>query len=353
MGMPSVNISFSEKAATAIKRGERGIVALILRDTVGIHKNTFEVLTKTDIPEWITEDNKEQINLALMGYVNAPKKIIIYVIGEEDEYTEALKYLETARFDYLAIPTVETDAKGTEIVTWIKTQRNDGKRCKAVLPNQAGDFEGIINYATEKAVLGEKEYTTEQYCSRIAGLIAGTPLTIACTHAPLTELTDCTRLNKEERDSAVDAGKFIIWHDGEKVKVGRGVNSLTTTTEDKNSQYKKIKIVEATDLIYDDLVRTIQDSYIGKYANSYSNKCLLLSAIGTYFSTLIAGGILSSAIIEIDIEANKRYLDSKGINTSEMSDTELKQADTDDKVFIKATIKIIDAMEDVSLPINI
>lgn len=353
MGMPSVNISFSEKAATAIKRGERGIVALILRDTVGIHKNTFEVLTKTDIPEWITEDNKEQINLALMGYVNAPKKIIIYVIGEEDEYTEALKYLETARFDYLAIPTVETDAKGTEIVTWIKTQRNDGKRCKAVLPNQVGDFEGIINYATEKAVSGEKEYTTEQYCSRIAGLIAGTPLTIACTYAPLTELTDCTRLNKEERDSAVDAGKFIIWHDGEKVKAGRGVNSLTTTTEDKNSQYKKIKIVEATDLIYDDLVRTIQDSYIGKYANSYSNKCLLLSAIGTYFSTLIAGGILSSAIIEIDIEANKRYLDSKGINTSEMSDTELKQADTDDKVFIKATIKIIDAMEDVSLPINI
>lgn len=353
MGMPSVNISFSEKAATAIKRGERGIVALILRDTVGIHKNTFEVLTKTDIPEWITEDNKEQINLALMGYVNAPKKIIVYAIGEENEYTEGLKYLETTRFDYLAIPTVETDGKCSEVATWIKTQRANGKRCKVVLPNYTGDSEGIINYATEKAIEGDTEYTTEQYCSRIAGLIAGTPLTISCTYAPLMELTDCTRLNKADMDSAVDAGKFIIWHDGEKVKVGRGVNSLTTTTEDKNSQYKKIKIVEATDLIYDDLVRTIQDSYIGKYANSYSNKCLLLSAIGTYFSTLIAGGILSSAIIEIDIEANKRYLDSKGINTSEMSDAELKQADTDDKVFLKATIKIIDAMEDVSLPINI
>ena len=353
MGMPNIDLSFSEKAATVVKRGERGIVALILRDTVGIHKNAFEVLTTTDISEWITEDNKKQINLALMGYVKAPKKVLVYVIGEEDEYTAALKYLETTRFDYLAIPTVETDGKCAEVATWIKTQRANGKRCKAVLPNYTGDSEGIINYATEKAIEGDTEYTTEQYCSRIAGLIAGTPLTIACTYAPLTELTDCTRLNKKEMDAAIDAGQFIIWHDGEKVKVGRGVNSLTTTTEEKNSQHKKIKIIEATDLIYDDLVKVIQDSYIGKYANSYSNKCLLLSAIGTYFNTLIAEGILSSATIEIDIEANKRYLDSKGVDTSEMNDTELKQADTDDKVFLKATIKILDAIEDVSLPINI
>ena len=32
MGMPSVSISFTERAITAVKRGERGIVALILRD---------------------------------------------------------------------------------------------------------------------------------------------------------------------------------------------------------------------------------------------------------------------------------------------------------------------------------
>ena len=353
MGMPNIDLSFSEKAATVVKRGERGIVALILRDTVGIHKNVFEVLTTTDISEWITEDNKKQINLALMGYVKAPKKVLVYVIGAEDEYTAALKYLETTRFDYLAIPTVETDGKCAEIATWIKTQRANGKRCKAVLPNYTGDSEGIINYTTEQAVEGEIKYTTEQYCARIAGLIAGTPLTIACTYAPLTELTDCTRLNKEEMDAAIDAGKFIIWHDGEKVKVGRGVNSLTTTTEKKNAQHKKIKIIEATDLIYDDLVKVIQDSYVGKYANSYNNKCLLLSAIGTYFDSLIKDGILSSASIEIDVEANKLYLDSKGVDTSEMSDTELKQADTDDKVFLKATIKILDAIEDVSLPINI
>lgn len=353
MGMPSIDIGFTEKAITVVKRGERGIVALILRDTVGVHQTPFEVLTITDIPEWITEGNKKQINLASMGYVNAPKKIIVYVIGEEDEYTEGLKYLETARFDYLAIPTVETDGKCSEIATWIKTQRVNGKRCKAVLPNYTGDSEGIINYATEKAIEGDTEYTTEQYCSRIAGLIAGTPLTIACTYAPLIELTDCTRLNKKEMDAAIDSGKFIIWHDGEKVKVGRGVNSLTTTTQEKNNQFKKIKIVEAMDLIYDDLIKTIEDSYIGKYSNSYSNKCLLLSAIGSYFDSLIQDGILSEATIEIDIEANKAYLDSKGINTSEMSDTELKQVDTDDKVFLKATIKILDAIEDVSLPINI
>ena len=68
-------------------------------------------------------------------------------------------------------------------------------------------------------------------------------------------------------DEAIDGGEFILYHDGEKVKVGRGVNSLQTTTADRGEQCKKIKIVEAMDLMKRDITTTMQDSYIGKYAN--------------------------------------------------------------------------------------
>lgn len=355
MGMPSVNVSFSEKAAQVIKRGERGVVALILKETTIPTTNPITILDVTDIPTTLSAFNQEQIKLALIGYQNAPKKIIVFVISSTGtvDYAPALTYFATTKFDYMAIPTVTTDAKTTDIVTWIKAQRDSGRKVKAVLPNVVGDNEGIINFATTSVVSGSTTYTTEKYCSRIAGLIAGTPLTIACTYAPLSELSDCTRLVKADMDTAIDSGKFIVFHDGEKVKVARGVNSLTTTTSDKGNQFKKIKIVDAMDMIYDDITKTAQDSYLGKFSNSYDNKCLLMSAIGGYFEQLILDGILSSGTVEIDIASQRAYLKAKGVATDDMSDDEIKVYDTDDKVFLKASIKILDAIEEISLPINI
>lgn len=351
MGMPSVNISFSEKAAQIIKRGERGIVALILKEATVPTTNPVTILNVSDIPDSLSDFNKSQIKLALMGYMNAPKKVIAYVVT--GDYTEALNYFELNRFDYLAIPTVETDAKTGDIVTWVKGQREAGRKVKVVLPNIVGDHEGIINYTTTEVKNATTTFTAEQYCSRIAGLIAGTPLTISCTYAPLNELIDCTKLKKSEMDAAIDAGKFIVYHDGEKVKIARGVNSLTTMSADKGNQFKKIKIVEAMDMIFDDITKTAQDSYLGKYLNTYDNKVLLMSAIGGYFEQLILDGILSSANVGIDIETQRTYLKSKGVATDDMSDDEIRVCDTDDKVFLKATVKILDAIEEISLPINI
>lgn len=354
MGMPSVSISFTEKAITAVKRGERGIVALILKDENIPETNPVTCLSSEDVPTTLSESNQEQIKLALMGYINAPKKVIAYVLGADaEDYTEALNMLKTVKFDYLAAPTVSTDNATNDIVSYVKAQRAEDKLIKAVLPNVSGDHEGVINFATATVYANDKEYTTEQYCSRIAGIIAGTPINISCTYAPLAELTDCSRLTKEEMDTAVDAGKLIVWFDGEKVKTARGVNSLTTTTQDKGDSFKKIKIVEAMDMIATDIRTTAEDDYLGKYANTYDNKCLLISAIGNYFDQLKLDGVISAYTISIDIEANRSYLKGKGIDVESMSDDEIKVADTGSFVFLKATVKILDAIEDIVLPISI
>ena len=355
MGIPGINITFSEKAVSTIKRGERGCIAMIVRDenTALQEKVIASIETIEDIPAWLNEKNQEQIKLAMLGYVNVPKQIIVYCIGLEDTYETALKYLETAKFDYLVIPTVQTDGKTLEIVSWIKGQREQRKHVKAILPNTEADSEGVINFVTETIYVGEKEYTTEQYCSRIAGVIAGTPLDISCTYAPLPEVTDCTRLNKNERKLAIEQGKLIIFHDGEKVKINSGVNSFVSTNKTKGNQFKKVKIVDIMDMISDDITRTIEDNYIGKYANSYDNKTLLLSALWSYFEELKNASILNTYDVEIDINANRLYLQSKGIETSSMNENDIKQAQTDDKVFLKAKLGILDAMEELELPIQI
>lgn len=365
MGMPSVQISFSEKAITAIQRGDKGIVALILKDK-SVNKITessdgattevevVNIETATDIPVTISEANQRQIANALIGYTNAPKEVVVVLINDEAaNYNEALKKLETIKFNYLAIPAVETDGQIQTVATWIKEQRDNDRLVKAVLPNASVDMEGVINFATEKVYINDTEYTAEQYCSRIAGLLAGTAMSISATYAPLSELTDCTRLSKKDMDKAVDAGKFIVWHDGEKVKVGRAVNSFVTTNAEKGDSFKKIKIVDTMDLIKDDIKKTAQDSYLGKYPNIYNNKCLLVAAIQAYFDLLIASGILSSATVDIDVAANREYLKGRGEDVSNMSDDDLKQANTGSTVFLIAKIGILDAIEDIVLPIEI
>lgn len=362
---PSVSISFIEKAISAITRGDRGIVVVAIKEDAPI--DVTKVTSVADIPAGLSEFNTDQIKLALKGYSNAPLRVIIYCMDAaaeklDDEYAKMMKYLETEKWTYLAIPTVETDGKAEDIASWIKSCRQNKRLFKAVLPNIAADNEGIIN-VTGYLVKGESTYTAEQCCARVAGLIAGTALTISATYAPLIDFDDCSRLTPDEEDEAVSAGKFVFTNDGEKVKVVRAVNSFQTTTDTKGDQFKKIKIVEVMDMIADDIRTTAQDSYLGKYANSYDNKCLLVTAINGYLDSLKTQGILSGGYVEIDVAAQKNYFKQKGgivkledgsekaVDTC--SDDEIKTANTGTYVFLQGHLSILDAIEDIELPIYI
>lgn len=353
-GLPSINIRFKEEGITAIQRGNKGVVAMILRDTS--ETGTFTVTSPNEIPESLSDTNKEQILLAMIGYITPPRKIIVYVIGELDEYTEAQNYLETVKFDYVVVP--EIDALDTnDFASWVKAMRDTKKRrIKAVLPNTPADHEGVINFTTKDIVdLNGRTFTTAEYCSRIAGLIAGTPLTIASTFAPLPEVVDCEKATTDELDTAINNGELVLYNDGEKIKVARGVNSLVTMTQGKLESFKKIKIIDAMDLIHDDIKRTAEDNYLGKYSNSYDNKCLLIIAIKGYLQGLELDGVLESDTTEVAIDVNRQsaYLKSIGVETESMNELEIKKANTKDKVFLTASIQILDAIEEIELDISI
>lgn len=356
MGLPNINISFSTAADNAIRRSQKGVVAIILKDAAANGSHT--VTREADIPATLSATNQAYISRALIGYVTPPKKVLVYVLATDAiDLSAALDYFETvvSEIDYLVGPPDTDTDDATEVATWIAAMRDDSFTPKAVLPDADADSEAIVNFTTDGIVVGGTTYTSAQYCSRIAGLLAGTPMTISSTYAPLAEVSNVTRLTKTAMDTAIDAGEFIIFHDGVKVKVGRGVNSLTTTTDSKGAAFKKIKIVEAVDMIQKDIKTTAQDSYIGRYANSYDNKVLLITAIKTYLTGLETAGILrsGSSVIDIDLAAQETYLQGQGVDTSEMTDQEIKMANTGDQVFLKATVSILDAIEDIDLDITI
>ncbi len=353
MGLPKINIEFKTKAVTAMKRSERGIVAIIIEDDTVGGSEIAVLKSVSDIDSTLyTQRNYEYLNLL---YAGAPYKVIVVRKDiSKTGYSRELKLLENHKFNYLTIPNIEANDV-TLVSAWIKEQRAKQKTFKAVLPNAEEDCEGIINFTTEDILSTHSQeiFETNEYCVRIAGILAGLSLARSSTYFVLNDILLCTQ--KDEPDECIDNGELIIVFDGDNYKIGRGVNSLTTFTLEKAEEFSKIKIIEGVDLINDDIRTTFEDYYIGKYRNSYDTKQMFVASVNAYFKTL-EGDVLDngfSNVCAVDVEQQRLYLEGRGKDTSKMSEIELATANTGSKVFISSNIKLVDAMEDLNMINNL
>ena len=78
LGLPSISVKFIQEGMSAIKRGKRGIVGMIIKEENVI--NPPIISDKNDIPELIKDRNKNLIKNALIGNTNAPLNLKLYVI---------------------------------------------------------------------------------------------------------------------------------------------------------------------------------------------------------------------------------------------------------------------------------
>jgi hypothetical protein len=349
MGLPQVLIEFKAKADTAIKRSENGVVAVVLKDSANTTFDTKVYTKETDVVQshW-SAASKDYLRLIFLG---SPSRVIVERIGTADAVSVALDRLKNKAFNYLCMPGASTNDTNNAAV-WLKAQRDsDKKTYKAVLANAANN-EGIVNFCTEGIKVGNKTYTAAEYCCRIAGLLAGLPLTRSATYAVLPEAESINESTSPDTD--IDAGKLILINDGVKIKIARGVNSLVTLSGDKTEDMKKIKIIEGLDIIRDDIRSTFEAQYVGTN-NSYDNKCLFIAAVNQYFKLLVQQGVLYDKYdnyAEIDIAAQTEWL-MQQTDISSWDEEQIKTADTKSTIFAAANIKLQDSIEDLRFSISI
>lgn len=352
IGLPSLTIAFQAAAQETANRSKKGYVGIFVRDSKaqGVHQLSSAAL----IPTELGQDNQDYISRAFTGSDRGqPSKVVTVVIAPGTENTEALEaglaQIAGMSLDYIAGPPDVTAAEQALLEQWVEERRAAYYTEKLVDPSPATppDSMGIIDFDEDGLAAGTTEYTAAQYASRIAGILAGIPSGMSCTYAALPELTAVTARSVEEQTAAVNAGKLILIHDGLQAKIARGVNSLTTIPADGKADWSKIKIVEGMDLITYYLRTTTQNSYVGRYPNTYDNKCLLVAAVSGYFQELESQGVLVSGtgLAEIDVEAQEKWLKSQGVETADMTEQEIREADTEDWVFLRCGGKLADAME--------
>lgn len=347
LGLPQILLEFKTKGLTAIQRSARGIVAVILQDdTADTEYTVYRSIDEISFLDW-TEQNYDYLNLIFYG---CPTKVLVYRIKEPPvNYNTALAFLKTKKWNYLTIPGIQPSQVMT-VSAFIKSQRvNERKTFKAVLPHIAADSEGVINFCTEDIKISDKVYTAAEYCTRIAGVLAGLPLSRSSTYFDFPEIKSAAL--SDDPDADIDDGKLILIFDGSKYKIARGVNSFTSFTAEMGEDFCKIKIVEGVDLYHDDIRDTFNKYYVGKVINDYDNKQLFVAAIKAYHKEL-EGNVLDRSndnTAAISLEGQRNYLEGKGTDTSEMSNVEILKGNTGSKVFVDSSVKFVDAMEDLKM----
>ncbi len=368
-GLPQVIINFKTQGTTAIKRSARGIVAMILHDGSVNSIQQYKIADTTDIPdETLSAKAVELVKLCLKG---TPLRILLYVIPTTDtaveenghlvDQNDVLDTIQSVKWNYICIPT-STGTEQADLVSWIKAQRNNKRKTfKAVCAKQAADHEGIINFCTDNIVAengtddnGDALYTTYnavEYTARIAGILAGLALDRSATYYSLTEVQSVETYT--DIDERIDKGQLLLFDemDGNGVKIARACNSLATFTTDKGEDFRYIKIIEAVDMITDDIRDTFKKYYIGKVINDYDHKMLFITAILVYFDE-IKGNVLDrdgANTVDIDESKQLNYAKLKGENTEDMTAMEIRKYNTGTQVFLSGKVKPVNAMEDLTI----
>ncbi|MGI6266726.1 MAG: phage tail sheath C-terminal domain-containing protein [Candidatus Metalachnospira sp.] len=354
--MPNIEVIFKQKAVTAIQRSERGVVCVIVNDDTEGTATTNKYELSADVKE--TEYTAENYKAILGAFIGIPRTVYVVKIGAAKKFTDAKPAIAGIDFNwlcYLNATSTEQDA----VAAYIKetNAKNKRKKRKAVVYKATTtDDMHVVNFTNEaiKFKNAEAAYPVQNYVARIAGLLAGLPFTRAATYTVMQELESVTE--SADLDAAVNKGEFILWNDSGEVRVGRAVNTLTTLGEDQTADMQKITIVEAMDLILEDIVATFNDYYCGKYKNSYDNQVLFIAAVNVYFKQLGRESILDpnfENLAQVNVEKQREDWISTGKPEAvDWDEQKVKNMTFRSFVNLTANIKVLDAMEDLNFIIT-
>lgn len=351
MGLPQIIIDFKSKGASAIKRSSGGTVLLILRDDT----KSGQMCTYDSIDEVVPSKHTDEILKYIMQCFTAmPKKIIcvnVHIKENAIDYPVTNALIENLRFNWIGVCAADYDM--VQLKSLIVKMRESGQAVKAVTAGKGADHEAIVQIGGDsfsyRYAEGVVEYDAmTALVPRIVGILTALPMGDSITYYPVPELVSYTY--EGSLDEAVEHGELVFVKGDSGFKVARGVTSLTSATADKPAAMKKIKIIDAIDTIRTDIKNSLENNYIGKVVNDYSSKLLLANAIKGYFEQLGSTVLDASYDNEVGIsyEAQLNFLRAQGVDTDALSETQVLKANTGSQVFLTATVRFVDAMEDIS-----
>ena len=244
------------------------------------------------------------------------------------DITAFLDKMEGVSFDTLAFP-VTDEALHTACKTKIKYLReNVGKGVKAVVPDFAADYEGIIN-VTNAVVVSGKTLTNAEACAWVAGADAAASNVQSNTYSPYEGATEIAKPKTHEgANAAIVNGEFFFSY-GETgaVVVEYDINSLTSFTGTKDKSYCKNRVLRVIDTFS-------QQVKINFPPNKFDNNAIGWEVMEGLGRTLLRQFYESGAIKDVDYESDFTVDKSRSNGDAVYFNIALTPVDSAEKLYV-------------------
>ena len=240
-------------------------------------------------------------------------------------YTKYLATIEAEEFNVLGYPGDDSDTRAL-FIAFVKRLRDDeGYKITGVISGSAADHEGIINVKNGVVLEDGRTVTPVEAVAWVTGATAGAEINESLTNTIYDGAVDAyPKYTKGQYEAAVKAGEFCFYSEAGKARVVTDINSLTTFTSAKNSDWTSNRLVRVIDAWSNDSARIFGESYLGVETNDDIGRQL-------YKADLVSLG--------------NQYQEIRALQNFSAYDIEIKQGNGKRDVYVVAAIQPTDAME--------
>lgn len=200
------------------------------------------------------------------------------------EHQTYLDRIEPYSFHTIGCPATDEATKGLYIAFTKRMRDSAGVKFQLVLQGKAADYEGVINI---KNTVKDEGAPPSALVYWVAGASAGCKVNASNTNAVYDgEYTVDTNFKQPQLEKAMQSGEFVFHRVGSSVRVLSDVNSLSTFTKEKNSDFGINQVVRVLDQIGNDVASLFNTTYIGKVQNDADGRVSFWNDVVSYLKEL-------------------------------------------------------------------
>lgn len=256
------------------------------------------------------------------------------VAGASD-YDPFIEQLKISKFDVVIYDGTNATIKGT-FANLVKSQSNEeGAKCQAVMSDASSpDNECIINVYPQAVTLADgSTLAASELTWWVGGATAGANVFDSLTYAAYPDAVSINPiLTSSQQEAAINAGKFALISQFDKIQVLTDINSFTTFSVEKGKAFRKNRVIRTVFGLCNDIYRTFALYYIGAVHNDEEGRKALKAEI---------------------LDLMNKYQGNRALQNVEADDVTVLKGVDSDAVVIEIYCQPVDSIEKIYINITI
>ena len=250
-------------------------------------------------------------------------------------YSDFLNALELQKFDIVIYDGTDATTK-TAFADFVKRLSNqEGVKCQAVLSDATNpDNECIINVYPQAVTLTDgTELAASELTWWVGGASAGANVFESLTYAAYPDAIEVDPvLTSSQQEAAINAGKFALIAQFDRIQVLTDINSFVTFAVEKGKAFRKNRVIRTVFGLCNDIYKTFATYYIGAVHNDEEGRKSLKAEI---------------------LNLLERYQGNRAVQNVETDDVIVNKGVDSDAVVIECYIQPVDSIEKIYINITI